>query len=86
MEIRSRAARVEGANQSDHASACDADQTGVKQTTLLPAAAQETLRPLLEPVETMTRQIHVYNERIEQIARTKYPETTLLQQVKGVGT
>jgi len=98
MEIRSRAALVDGRTSLINAArglvkalgerlpACDADQMGVKQTTLLPAVAQETLRPLLEAVETMTRQIHVYNERIEQIARTEYPETTLLQQVKGVGT
>jgi transposase len=65
---------------------CDADQMGVKQTTALPAEVQETLRPLLEMVESLTRQIQVYDKRIEEIARTQYPETMLLQQVKGVGT
>jgi transposase len=30
--------------------------------------------------------IHACDEQIEQIARTEYPETKLLQQVSGVGT
>jgi hypothetical protein len=49
--------------------------------TALPAGAQETLRPLLEMAESLTKQIHVYDERLGQIARTQYPETQLLQQV-----
>ena len=64
---------------------CDADQMGVEQMKSLPAGAQETLRPLLEEVASLTEQIYVYNERIEQIARRDYPETKLLQQVSGVG-
>ena len=46
---------------------------------------QETLRPMLETVESLTKQIHGYDERIEQIARNEYPETELLKQIKGVG-
>jgi transposase len=33
----------------------------------------------------MTRQIQEQDKQIEQIARNEYPETELLQQVKGVG-
>jgi transposase len=65
---------------------CDADYLGVEQLAGLPAALQEALRPLLEQVEALTKRIHGCDERIEQIARSEYPETKLLQQISGVGT
>lgn len=97
MEIRARAALVETRTSlinsarglvkasGERLPACDADQMGVKQMTSLPAGLQETLRPMLETVESLTKQIHGYDQRIEQIVRTHYPETKLLRQVKGVG-
>jgi transposase len=63
---------------------CDADQLNVERMKSLPAL-QHVLKPLLEAVESLTEQIQVCNERIEQIARTRYPETELLRQVSGVG-
>jgi transposase len=65
---------------------CDADQMGVEKMIGLPAPLQETLKPLLEQVESLTEKIKESDEKIEQIARSEYPETALLQQVKGVGT
>lgn len=65
---------------------CDADHLGVEQLAGLPAALQEVLRPVLEEVESLTKRIHAYDERIEQIARKEYPETELLEQISGVGT
>jgi transposase len=47
---------------------------------------RETLKPLLEVVEALTEKIQQCDEKIEQIARDKYPETKLLKQVSGVGT
>ena len=97
MEIRSRAALIEARTSLINAArgmvkalgqrlpGCDADQMGMKQTTALPAPVQETLRPMLETVESLTSQVYVYDTRIEQIARQEYPETKLLRQVKGVG-
>lgn len=41
---------------------------------------------MLEQIESLTEKIHQCDRKIEQIARTKYPETELLQQVSGVGT
>ena len=52
----------------------------------LPAEVREGLQPLLAEVESLTVQIQACDERIEQIARTEYPETALLRQVSGVGT
>ena len=51
----------------------------------LPAGLRGTLQPLLEEVESLTEKIHELDQKIEQIARSKYPETKLLQQVSGVG-
>lgn len=64
---------------------CDADQMGVAQMGALPQPLQVELKPLLQQVEALTVQIHRSDRKIEQIARTKYPETSLLQQVNGVG-
>jgi len=65
---------------------CDADQMGVERMEGLPAELQQALRPLLEQIESVTEKIKESDGRIEQIARTEYPETALLKQVKGVGT
>jgi transposase len=72
--------------QGDRLPSCDADRLGVEKMEGLPAGVQESLRPLLEQVESLTSQIHKLDSEIEQIARNKYPETELLQQVSGVGT
>jgi transposase len=66
--------------------ACDADAMGVEQIKALPKPLREQFQPLLEVVETLTEKIHQLDTTIEQIARTQYPETELLQQVSGVGT
>jgi transposase len=65
---------------------CDADSLEVERMRELPAALQQVLKPLLEEVESLTEKIHGCDKRIEQIARTEYPETALLRQVSGVGT
>lgn len=64
----------------------DADQMGVERAAALPEALRHRLRPLLREVESLTAQIRECDLQIEQIARTKYPEIELLQQVHGVGT
>jgi transposase len=40
---------------------------------------------LLEEVESLTEKIQALDQQVEQIARTEYPETGLLRQVRGVG-
>jgi transposase len=64
---------------------CDTDQMGVERMESLPAGLQDSLRPLLEEVESLTEKIQALDQRVEQIARTEYPETGLLRQVSGVG-
>lgn len=65
---------------------CDADQMGVERMQKLPAGLRAVLEPLLAEVESLTGKIKVCDAKIEQIARSEYPETALLQQVSGVGT
>jgi transposase len=66
--------------------ACDAEAMGVDKMDALPKPMREQLKPLLEAVESLTEKIHQLDTTIEQIARTQYPETELLEQVSGVGT
>jgi transposase len=47
---------------------------------------QAALQPLLSALESLSGQIHEYNERIEKLAQESYPQVALLKQVKGVGT
>jgi transposase len=56
------------------------------ETAELPEALRATLKPLIEAVEEINRQIAALDGQIAQIAREHYPETKLLQQVNGVGT
>ena len=98
MAIRVRAALVDGRTMLVNAARglaksvgerlpqCDADQMGTAQARALPQPLQTALQPLLEQVEALTVRIKRGDRQIEQIARTKYPETELLQQVQGVGT
>jgi transposase len=72
--------------QGDRLPGCDADVMDVEKREALPESLQESLRPLLEQVESLTEKIQKLDTIIEQIARTRYPETKLLQQVNGVGT
>jgi transposase len=65
---------------------CDADQMGEDRLKTLPEGLRETLKPLLKMVESLTAEIKACDVKIEQIARTEYPETQLLRQVSGVGT
>ena len=97
MTIRIRAALVEARTslinaargfakaQGDRLPACDADAMDVEKMESLPAEMRERLRPLLEQVALLTVQIKKLESKIEQIARTQYPETALLRQVSGVG-
>jgi transposase len=64
---------------------CDTDQMREERLELLPQGLRETLKPLLQEVESLTEKIKECDVKIEQIARTEYPETSLLRQVSGVG-
>lgn len=52
----------------------------------LSEALQNALKPLLAEVESVSQRIREYDEQIENIGKSRYPETALLKQVHGVGT
>ena len=97
MTIRIRAALVEARTGLVNAArgltkavgerlpSCDADQLDTEKLGALPADLRETLRPLLEEVESLTEKIKECDRKVEQIAGDRYPETQLLRQVSGVG-
>ena len=47
---------------------------------------QRAREPLLSAIEELSERICEYNDRIEALAQTSYPQVELLQQIKGVGT
>ena len=51
----------------------------------IPEELGSALAPVLEMIEALASKIRGYDRMIEQLARRRYPETTLLRQVPGVG-
>lgn len=51
----------------------------------IPAELRTALTPLLETIDTMSREIRAADRRIEQLATEHYPETERMKQVAGVG-
>jgi transposase len=51
----------------------------------LPAELRPALLPLLETIAHLTAQIKRYDRTIVELAKTRYPDTALLQRVEGVG-
>jgi transposase len=47
---------------------------------------RSALEPLLAGIESLSERICECNERIENLAREKYPQVARLKQIKGVGT
>src|SRR5437660_4139208 len=47
---------------------------------------QRALEPLLSAIEEVSERICEYNDRIEALAQTSYPQVELLKQINGVGT
>jgi len=52
---------------------------------VLPDSLEPALGPLLETLRGLNRQVSTYDSQIEALAKKRYPETQLLQQVPGVG-
>jgi transposase len=61
------------------------DAFAKRARTGLPEALRESLAPLVDEIEALTRAIHKFDRQIERIAEERYPHTAHLRQVKGVG-
>jgi transposase len=51
----------------------------------VPRELRVAVPPLLEMIATLTKQIRVFDDQVEQAAEHRYPQTRLLRQIKGVG-
>jgi len=51
----------------------------------IPERLRETLQPIMHCIESLTNDIKEYNKKIDKIIYDKYPETSALRQVGGVG-
>jgi transposase len=52
---------------------------------VVPAELRPALGPVLEQIDSCNERIREYDQMIEHLARTRYPETELLMQIAGVG-
>jgi transposase len=65
---------------------CNVRNLNPEKAADLSPELQRALEPLLAGIEVLSDQIRECDERIEKLAQESYPQTTLLKQVKGVGT
>ena len=65
---------------------CNVRNMNPEKAEALSPELQTALEPLLRAMESISEQIREYNQRIQTLAQERYPQTALLQQVKGVGT
>jgi transposase len=65
---------------------CGTYRVSEKLAAGLSTELRDVLVPLLREVESLSKRIQEYDERMEKIAQEVYPEVSLLKQVKGVGT
>ena len=64
---------------------CSTASFASKVAAQLPEAVRETLTPLLDTIAALGQQLRRYDARVEALAATRYPETTRLRAVPGVG-
>lgn len=69
----------------DRLPACSAESFHKAAADSIPERLDSALRPLVEQIESLTKSIKQYDKFVEALAAKKYPDTSLLQQVKGVG-
>jgi len=65
---------------------CNVRNMNPEKAQQLSPELQPALEPLLAAIEELSARICQYNERIEGLAQSSYPQVALLKQVKGVGT
>jgi transposase len=65
---------------------CGTQQVSRELAAGLSTEMREILEPLLHEIESLNERIKEYDQRMEKIATEGYPQLSLLQQVKGVGT
>lgn len=89
--VRARTALVNAArgfvkSYGERLPKCGTQQVSRELAAELSTELREVLEPLLREIESLNERIKEYDERMEKIAKQVYPEVSLLEQVKGVGT
>lgn len=67
------------------APACSTEVFAKRARASLPEDLFPGLSTLLETIEELTRTIREMDQEVERVCESRYPETALLRQVKGVG-
>lgn len=65
---------------------CDAHAFHKKVPAAVPPELRPALEPLISVIAQLTTEIRDADARIEELCRQRYPETTILQQIQGVGS
>jgi transposase len=67
-------------------SSCASESFTHWASEVLPEDLKNALAPILEQIDQLSERIGEYDERIEHLANTQYPQARLLTQIAGVGT
>lgn len=65
---------------------CNAECFANHASRAVPPELRLALDPLIEQIRSITNLIKRYDRKIDGIAKTQYPATQILQQVRGVGS
>ena len=89
--VSARTALVNGArglakSYGERLPKCGTYQVSRELAAGLSIELRDVLEPLFREIESLNERIKEYDGRMEKIAKEVYPEVSLLQQVKGVGT
>lgn len=64
---------------------CSAQSFHKIEADRIPEGIRAALQPMVEEIGSVTKKIVEYDKHIHLLAEKKYPETKLLQEIKGVG-
>jgi len=64
---------------------CSAESFHKSAEAVMPEGVRDALLPVIKQIEALTESIRGYDQAVSKMAAKKYPETELLQQIKGVG-
>lgn len=64
---------------------CSTDAFASRARTTIQPELLEIITPILDAIDQLSLVIRTYDQRIEMLARTRYPDTKWLTQIKGVG-
>jgi transposase len=64
---------------------CSSDAFSHRVADQIPSELQPALKHLLDTIAEVTAKIRAYDKQLAEIARQRYPQTALLEQVNGVG-